>query len=257
MPEVEHEIRIRMSGNSVVSVGCACMAGRGRKGGSFADFPVGTPVAELVAAHRLHAQAPALSAVGPKKRPVDRNAVVADYRRWLHRVAYEMVGFGQDGICPEDLAQEGYIAMWRAIPAYDPKLGSLPSWLTRAAELRMRDVVQRGVEFGQTYKRNPGTQEGLRGQRSLEELPSVELDHLEQRIAVWLSDGLALAYHRGAIQRAIGRLTPDEQRYVVMRFWHGKSDAEIQPHVQGNVIHLWRGPRGARVKLREQLGKLA
>lgn len=179
--------------------------------------------------------------------------MLADFRKWLLAVANRMVG-GQGEDRVQDLAQEGYIAMWRALDSYDPDKGALASWLVKAAEMRMADVVRRGVHFGQTYKRNPGTEDGLRGERSWDTLVPIELEDVETKIAVWLSDGLALAYHRGEIQRAIGRLTPDEQRYVVLRFWHGKTADEIKPHVDGNVIHLWRTARG---KLAADLRRLA
>ncbi len=183
---------------------------------------------------------------------MDKNLVLGDYRKWLLAVANRMVrDQGEDRI--QNLAQEGYIAMWRALDSYDPDKGSMASWLTKAAEMRMSNVVRRGVDFGQTYKRNPGTEEGLRGERAWEALAPAEVEELERRIAHWLPEGLALAYHRGEIQRAIGRLTPDEQRYVVLRFWHGKTADEIKPHVSSNVTWLWKT---ARTKLRDDLREL-
>lgn len=191
---------------------------------------------------------------------MDRNLVLVDYRKWLLAVANRMVASSRGGKGEDyegrvqELAQEGYIAMWRALDSYDPELGALASWLVKAAEMRMADVVRRGVSFGQEGNRPPGTEEGLRSQRSWNELAPVELEQVERRIAIWLSEGLALAYHRGAIQRAIGQLSQDEQRYVVLRFWHGKTASEIKPHVEGNVIHLWRT---AQRKLRAELEDLA
>lgn len=184
---------------------------------------------------------------------MDKNIVLGDYRRWLLAVANRMVG-GQGEDRVQNLAQEGYIAMWRALDSYDPERGALASWLVKAAEMRMADVVRRGVDFGQIGKRNPGTEDGLRGERSWEVLAPVEMEDVEAKIAIWLQDGLALAYHRGEIQRAIGRLTKDEQRYVVLRFWHGKTNPEIEPHVEGNVVHIWRTAKG---KLRDELRRLA
>ncbi len=75
-PNSMHEIRIRMLGNSNVFVTCKCMdlqrsnwKGRTTKTRhqtrlapewkSLGDFPVGTPVADLVAAFRTHLSADA------------------------------------------------------------------------------------------------------------------------------------------------------------------------------------------------------
>lgn len=191
---------------------------------------------------------------------MDKNLVLGDYRRWLLAVANRMVSTSRGGRGEDyegrvqSLAQEGYIAMWRALDTFDPDKGALASWLVKAAEMRMADVVRRGVDFGQTGNRPPGTEEGLRAERSWEVLHPVEVEQVEQKIAIWLSEGLAMAYHRGEIQKAIGRLTQDEQRYVVLRFWHGKTNPEIDPHVEGNVVHLWRTAKG---KLRDDLGRLA
>lgn len=199
---------------------------------------------------------------------MDKNLVLGDYRRWLLAVANRMITSARADVDYEgrvqELAQEGYIAMWRALDTYDPDKGAMPSWLTRAAEMRMRDVMGKGQRFGHirstngnthATKRRPGdTRPVATGEDHLDSLSPGDLDRLEQKIAVWLEDGLALAYHRGAIQRAIGRLTPDEQRYVVLRFWHGKTNPEIDPHVEGNVVHIWRTARG---KLAQDLRKLA
>lgn len=191
---------------------------------------------------------------------MDKNLVLADFRKWLLAVSNRMIATSRGGRGEDyegrvqELAQEGYIAMWRALDTYDPDKGALASWLVTAAELRMADVLRRGTSFGQVGNRPPGTEEGLRAQRSLEELPAPEIDELEQRIAIWLSEGLALAYHRGAIHRAVAQLTPDERRYVIMRFWEGKANPEIQPHVSGNVRWLWST---AKAKLRDDLRRLA
>lgn len=188
---------------------------------------------------------------------MDKNLVLSDYRKWLLAVANRMIATSRGGRGEDyegrvqDLAQEGYIAMWRALDTFDPNKGALASWIIRAAELRMTDVVRRGSVFGRPAQR--GTVR-IEDRASIHGFEDVDPEELERRIAYWLDDGLALAYHRGQIRQAIGRLTPDEQRYVVLRFWEGKTNPEIDPHVEGNVIHLWRTARG---KLRNDLRRLA
>lgn len=167
----------------------------------------------------------------------DRNAMLAPYRNWLYFMANQMSPtFAQ----VDDLAQEGYIAMWRSLEAYDPAKGSLPSWVTKAAKMRMSDVLRRGVYFGQPSQRGVLRVEDHAKIAAIEGMAPIDLDAMEQATAVWLNEGLALAYHRGAIHRALQGLPPEQQRYVVLRFWHGMSNPEIDPLVQGNVVHLWR-----------------
>lgn len=176
----------------------------------------------------------------------DRNALLAGYRGWLYRVAFEMGARGQD---LDDLAQEGYIAMWRALGTYQQGRGSLPSWLTGAARLRMRALRPggggRGREFGH---------EAMRGSVPVDAV--VVEDSVLDVLAVETPDGVALAYHQGRIWHLIGSLPLEQQQYVVLRFWYGWTATEIQQVVASNVTWLWHGPRGARARLREALGDL-
>lgn len=71
---------------------------------------------------------------------MERNQTLQQYTGWLHTVAGSMT----DGPMHDDLVQEGYIAMWRALGSYDPLMGKLDYWLKRAATDRMRSVVTGG-----------------------------------------------------------------------------------------------------------------
>lgn len=163
--------------------------------------------------------------------------LLPEYRGWLQKVAGTMIGFGDPGL--DDLVQEGYIAMWRALKSYEPSRGSLPSWLTAKARWRMLEVVQRTkhVRF-------------------------VELDEApeEALAAPDLLDSLELAYHNGEIAEAISGLTPAQRRYVLARFWLGLSGNEMR---QLGVFAydpsaLWNSKvNGARWKLQASLRHLA
>lgn len=187
----------------------------------------------------------------------DRNQLLQGYRGWLYTVANHLGGD------VDDLVQEGYIAMWRALGTYDPAKGALPTWLTGAARMRMNDVARgHGRPTGHVgIVASPGSRRDSRdarpaatGTAHLDALAPGALAEVENRVAVWLEDGLALAYHRGQIARALSALTEEQKTYVVLRFWHQMSETEIKPHVQGNVVHLWRG---ARQTLRDHLQHLA
>ena len=53
----------------------------------------------------------------------DSNAILREYLGWLRKVAGNLIGFGHPDL--QDLVQEGYIAMWRALKTYNPASGPL------------------------------------------------------------------------------------------------------------------------------------
>ncbi len=193
-------------------------------------------------------------------RVVDVESVLPDYRRWLFAVAWRL---DRTGATVEDLAQEGWVAMWRAMSSYDPTKGSLPSWLTRAAELRMTEVAYRGRPWTGTPSH--------RGVRSV--IDSPVLDPFENPDDVFDSvdvlDGVEVAYHRGEIARALDVLSPAQRRYVIARYWLGldpssrasgmKALCALVPEMRRGSS-LWLGTarqRGARDRLSEALAHLS
>lgn len=196
----------------------------------------------------------------------DRNGIIAtvlpDYHRWLHKVAYDMLPMNSPD--HDDLVNEGYIAMWRAFDTFDASRGSLPSWLTGAARLRMGDVARgKGQWFGH---------EPVRGHRevehtSLDAMVDVGGDFLETLLGVDVLDGVESAYHHGEIAQAIAALSPMQREYVYARFYLGIDPSSQTPVMRAlrdefPVIrkrYLWTGTskaRGAREKLAAALGHL-
>lgn len=151
-------------------------------------------------------------------------SVLADYEKWLHRVA-NTVGRLEDH---DDLVQEGRVAMWRALSTYDETRGSLPSWLTRAAEQRMKDVAWgHGQPFGH---------EAVRGVREVEMGPS--LDGEPEQVVEALLGYVEDAYHDGEILRIVRTLTPEQQQVVFLRFWGGIDPLSRQPEIQALVAQF-------------------
>lgn len=170
--------------------------------------------------------------------------VLADYRRWLYRVANDLLGPEHPDV--DDLAQEGYIAMWRALGTFDSAKGSLPSWLTLNARTRMQECVQRGHWFGAPSRR------GKRPNQAV----VVSLDALPVEVAVSADlEGVELAYHQGELVAAIDALTPSQRRYVIARFWGGLTCTQMEKFgVFTNAGGRWEA---ARAKLAESLAHLA
>lgn len=146
--------------------------------------------------------------------------ILQAYRRWLLHAAYDLMPRARRSEV-EDLAAEGWVAMWKALSAYDPSRGALPSWLTTAARRRMIDVLKRDLWFGTV---------GARGHRR--ERPAVPVyidpnDETWQLIADAPFDAAAIARHRDEIYAAILTLTPKQRDYVLRRFWLDESPSSL------------------------------
>lgn len=184
------------------------------------------------------------------------------YEKWLYKVANGYTGGDWDRA--NDLAQEGRIAMWRALQTWDPDRSALPFWLTNAATMRMKDLA-----FGHGQ---PTGHEEMRGRRAAEEtsLEQITAGRDEDTID-WLKiDALSdveIAYHHGEIERAMESLTPTQRQYVFLRFWGGIDPTSRSPQVKGLMEQfpvlrkrwLWSGSSrqvGAKQRLAEALAHL-
>lgn len=171
----------------------------------------------------------------------DEQDLLLAYRPWLRKVAAGMTL----PTLAEDLAQEGWIAMWRAMQSYD---GSSPLdwWLKRKAEDKMRTVVRDWTaqkrNLHRTYPAGDPMEDSYReGGASIWDELIVELGSIE------------LAYHRGQVLAAINRLAPREREYVTLRFWGGLNYPELTEHFGYPPQGLWRT---SQAKLRESLAHL-
>jgi RNA polymerase sigma factor (sigma-70 family) len=175
--------------------------------------------------------------------------VIEDYEKWLHHTANRLGNVENH----DDLVQEGRVAMWRAMETFDASRGALPTWLTRAAEQRMKDVaLGRGQPFGH---------EAVRGSREVEMGPS--LDGAPEGEVEALLGYVEAAYHDGEVMRIVREcLTPEQQQYVFLRFWGGLDPRTRQPAVralvrQFPVLADHRTWQQAKAILADRLGHLA
>lgn len=188
-----------------------------------------------------------------RKLPTDRNELLKNYRKWLYFMANNMSRRQAE---VDDLAQEGYIAMWRAFDSFDPDLGSLSHWLTKNARARMLEVLKRDTSFGKEpargVHRTPESVGATQG--SLDALMDEGFDIAE---ASSLLDKVFESYMKGQVHRAIESLTAQQRRYVLLRFWYGYTENEMyaqQLFPPGTVVRqLWEGKDAAKARLRRSL----
>ncbi len=181
---------------------------------------------------------------------VDPDVLLANYRGWLLKTAQELAP--RRSCDWRDLAQEGWIAMWRALRTYDPALGAEVSYLTTAARMRMVDCLRRNLWTGTPSRRG-----------HVREAPATPVDTAWDWVDAIASEAqvyqdLDEAYHRGQIFVAVNQLTPAQRRYVYLRFWAGYRHADLIEAFGYDPRGLWdTPPNGAKCKLRESLAVLA
>lgn len=157
--------------------------------------------------------------------------LLESYRPWLRKVAVRMT----TPDLAEDLAQEGWIAIWRAVDLWDGR-APLDWWLKRKAHGRMITCVARD------WKTAKATQD----------VPTPDEDLLWEQLTVDLGR-VELAYHQGTLYAALAALTPREREYVFLRFWCGWKAPQMREHFGYEPNGLWRT---SKIKLTESLAPL-
>lgn len=161
--------------------------------------------------------------------------LLRQYKRYLLKIAWDYVSTAEDA---QELAQEGWIAMWEAHRDWTEQKGvPLHTHIKNKARWRMTEVARRGTYTGRSSSNFSGAKKARKLEVPLESQdPATEQD----------VDSILMAYHTGEIVDAINSLPPKQRQQVYDRFWRGCYD----PH---NANWWYRGARG---KLRERLGHL-
>jgi DNA-directed RNA polymerase specialized sigma24 family protein len=135
---------------------------------------------------------------------VNETELLQSFRPWLRTVA---AGFPETQPSRvEELAQEGWIAVWRAI-SKNKDSRPLEPFLKQCAINRMRDVFSQWTAAS----------------RNIYVTHSVDMtpanDWLREALRTDLGD-IEEAYHHGEIMRAIDRLPRIQRQYVIRKFWY-------------------------------------
>lgn len=145
----------------------------------------------------------------------EQRALLQEWRPWIRRVASNMSNSHPSRI--EELAQEGWIALWQA-----SKTRTDTSWLKKAAMNRMlstrRDWLAQCRDFRRTVP--------LGLPMVTKDIEGYEDDSLWAGLTCELGD-IELAYHHGEIMHALSTLTPGERKYIYYKYWLGKTDTDM------------------------------
>jgi|SRR6185312_5311869 len=172
----------------------------------------------------------------------DQRGLLLHFRPWLRRVAGGMMHSRPS--LAEDLAQEGWIEIWRASRRYDPsKNSSAEAFLKHCATQRMltviRDWCAQQRDMRVTFATTPSD--------------TIDLADLMALNAIIETDGLELDYHEGRIKQALEVLDERERWYVEQRFWHGLDHKAMEKTLGRYVPQtMWRW---IRPKLEAELMK--
>ncbi|MFL5832631.1 MAG: sigma-70 family RNA polymerase sigma factor [Solirubrobacterales bacterium] len=143
----------------------------------------------------------------------------------------ELYGFavrslGDAGLA-EEAVQETFVRAWRAGDRFDPKIGSLRTWLFAI----LRNVV---IDLGRARSVRPGVAEG-----GVE--PSVE--PLDEALTAW------------QVEEAMRRIGEDHRRVIVETYYRGRPYAVVAEELgvpEGTVkSRVYYGLRALRVVLEE------
>jgi RNA polymerase sigma factor (sigma-70 family) len=159
----------------------------------------------------------------------ERAEIVARFDSWTKKVADDFTrSVNGDGF--DDLVNEGRIAIWRSLERFDPDLGHVASWVTRAARTRMVSFhFGKGREFGHTP---------LRGSREVER--SFVLDAVEDHGTDPLTSRAAMPSHEDDVIRrkdvadALLGLTEKDREILRLRFWEDLTWEEVAARVGGH-----------------------
>jgi RNA polymerase sigma-70 factor, ECF subfamily len=139
--------------------------------------------------------------VGANRRDVALAAILQTYRRKVFGLAYSYV---RNRAAAEDVAQEVFIRIWRALPSYDAR-ASLATWIYTIARNASLSALRR-------RRREVQLEEG-RGAPT--DRPRVDSALPESQVA---TDSVESAAENASLRRLVDRL-PDRQRQVVMLYY--------------------------------------
>ena len=155
----------------------------------------------------------------------DQRKILESQRDWLTKLSRFMT---RDSSLQNDLAQEGWIEMWKSLKSYDPEKGaSLLGWLHFKAKGKMLS------HFRSSPREVPTESEVL------------DSSGLETQVE--------MAYHSGEIHKAIEHLTPREQEYIRLRYWAGYNLGDLTRHFGYEPSGL---QRTSKIKLLQRLSHL-
>ena len=170
----------------------------------------------------------------------DNQAMVSFVRRYQKRVfglAYSMLG---DAGAAEEVAQEAFIRVWRHAPVFDPRRGSVTSWVLTIT----RNLTIDALRMRRAIPTDPD---------DFAESALLSLEHNPE-------DAVQRGDVRAMVRVALSALPPDQRRAVVLASVYGRTALEISEEEGIPLGTAKTRIRTGLIRLRsavEQLGDMA
>lgn len=164
----------------------------------------------------------------------DRDAATAFVRRFQGRVYGLAVAIVRDAGAAEDVAQETFVRAWRHAAAYDPRRGSVPTWLLTIA----RNLA---VDATRLRRSEPMAPEAFLALG----LASPDADPGEREFPVDETERL---------RRALADLPEEQRRAIVLAGFYGQTAREISRLEDVPLGTAKTRIRTAMLRLRSALG---
>lgn len=150
---------------------------------------------------------------------IDQHQLLVELRPKIRLISARLLGRQTSHV--DDLAQEGWLAVWKALPTA-PTFDTLDAtigWCLAVARNKMRNWIRDELAAPRRGLNNetPAGSGTSSGDALFEALSSSET-----------LEGVDLGYHDGKVAAALEKLTPTQRRYVIARFWHGIPTHELQ-----------------------------
>ena len=153
------------------------------------------------------------------------------YGRRVHLLVSQVVTDARDA---EEVAQDAFVRAFERLEAFDPKRGSFGAWIGRIAwNMALNAVRGQGDKGLSLWGLSP-------------EFPDFADNPAEEAAAMTEAERLAL------LDKAIDRLRPEERTLLHLRYYDGRSLAEI-----AEVMDTAAGSLASRLqRIRQKLSKL-
>jgi RNA polymerase sigma-70 factor, ECF subfamily len=144
-----------------------------------------------------------------------------------------------DPLSAEDVTMEVYLQVWRTAGSYDPRRGTVSSWLVILARSRAIDCLRSRKARRAELEENIDEVVNLRDSRPGPELASVE------------------AGRSRIVQKAMADLSPDQREAIELAYFSGLSHTEVAVHMGLPLGTVKTRIRLGMLNLRKLLGPYA
>ncbi len=160
----------------------------------------------------------------------DESATVAFVRRYQRRVYGLAVGVLNDSAAAEDVAQEALLRAWRHAPVFDPRRGSVESWVLTITKNLSIDALRRRRDFATD--------------------PDELMNGALAFGGVSVEEAVVSRSLRPQILQALSALPAEQRRAVILASLYGRTAVEISELEQIPVGTAKTRIRAGLIKLR-------